>query len=97
MPLGNYWVLNVRAGFRPGSRGPFVSAKGPKTIDAPFGLIGRDGRGIRRAGQLAALKQSPPNTKSVRPEGRTAGVGLVDEEDMWGVINPRWEMWTKLV
>jgi len=27
------------AGFRPGSRGHFVSAKGPKTIDAPSGHI----------------------------------------------------------
>ena len=40
------WVAKSRAhgisriaGFRPGSRGPFVSAKGPKTIDAPSGLI----------------------------------------------------------
>jgi hypothetical protein len=34
----------IGAGFRPGSRGPFVSAKGPKTIDAPSGLIRWDGR-----------------------------------------------------
>jgi hypothetical protein len=27
------------AGFRPGKRGPFVSAKGPKTIDAQSDLI----------------------------------------------------------
>ena len=74
--LGNYRALNERAGFRPGSRGPFVSAKEPKTIDAPFGLIGRDKRGIRRAVQLTALKQGPLNTKSVRPKGQTAGVGL---------------------
>ncbi len=32
------------AGFRPGRRGPFVSAKGPKTIDAPSGLIEAEGR-----------------------------------------------------
>ena len=32
------------AGFRPGSRGPFVSAKGPKTSDAPSGLSRWDGR-----------------------------------------------------
>ncbi len=31
------------AGFRPGWRGPFVSAKGPKTIDAPSGLIQNGG------------------------------------------------------
>ena len=32
-------VLFCVAGFRPGKRGPFVSAKGPKTIDARSGLI----------------------------------------------------------
>ena len=40
------------AGFRPGRRGsfdlaqdrPFVLAKGPKTSDAPSGLMGGDGR-----------------------------------------------------
>jgi hypothetical protein len=63
------------AGFRPGSRGPFLSGKGPKTIDAQFGHIGWDGRKMRRADQLAALKQGPPVDKSVRPRGRTAGVG----------------------
>jgi hypothetical protein len=37
-------VIFCVAGFRPGSRAPFVSAKGAKTIDAPSGLITRDGR-----------------------------------------------------
>ena len=37
-------VIFCGAGFRPGSRGPFVSAKGPKTIDAPSGLIKWGGR-----------------------------------------------------
>jgi len=37
-------VMFCIAGFRPGRRGPFVSAKGPKTIDAPSGLLGTDGR-----------------------------------------------------
>jgi hypothetical protein len=32
-------VIFCVAGFRPGRRGPFVSAKGPKTNDAPSGLI----------------------------------------------------------
>ena len=55
------------AGFRPGSRSTFVSAKVDKAIDAPFGHYWR-GR-PRRGGtdQLARLKQGPPNTKSVRP------------------------------
>jgi len=37
-------VMFCIAGFRPGRRGPFVLAKGPKTIDAPSCLIGSDGR-----------------------------------------------------
>ena len=39
--LFNY---SIDAGFRPGSRGPFVSAKGLKAIDAPFGKIGGEDR-----------------------------------------------------
>jgi len=41
MCLFNYRVHEIFgiAGFRPGGRGPFVSAKGPKTIDAQFGFI----------------------------------------------------------
>jgi hypothetical protein len=37
-------VIFCVAGFRPGSRAPFVSAKGAKTIDAPSGLLPGDGR-----------------------------------------------------
>jgi len=33
-------ALSDIAGFRPGRRGPFLSGKGPKTIDAQSGLIG---------------------------------------------------------
>ena len=71
-------------GFRPGRRGPFVPAKGPKTIDAPSGLIGADGRqAARRADQLPepvlsfieGLKQGPPAEESVPPMCQTAGVG----------------------
>jgi hypothetical protein len=32
MLLGNFRIQKVKAGFRPGGRGPFVSAKGPKTM-----------------------------------------------------------------
>jgi hypothetical protein len=42
--IGELFKDTIDAGFRPGSRGPFVSAKGPKTIDAPFGHIGWEGR-----------------------------------------------------
>ncbi len=63
---------------RPGSRGPCVSAKGPKAIDAQSGR--NDSTNARkRAGQLTALKQGPPDIKSVRLEGLTADVGLKEE------------------
>ncbi len=37
-------VIFCVAGFRPGRRGPFVPTKGPKTIDAPSGLMREAGR-----------------------------------------------------
>jgi len=37
-------ILFCVAGVRPGSRGPFVSAKVPKTSDAQSGLMSGDGR-----------------------------------------------------
>ncbi len=71
----------MHAGCRPGSRDPFVSAQGPKTIDAQSGYIKRtNARG--RADQLAWLKQGPPAIKSVRPYGLTAGVELLEERVM---------------
>jgi hypothetical protein len=65
----------LNAGFRPGSRATFVSAKVAKTIDAPSGLIAEEGRQLRRADQLARLKHGPPNAKSVPPVGQPEGVG----------------------
>ncbi len=63
-------------GFAPVRRGPFVSAKGPKTIDAPSGLTKSGGTPtFRRAAQLARLKQGPLAAKSVPPLGQPAGVG----------------------
>ncbi len=54
------------AGFRHGRRGPFVSARGPKTIDAPSGLIHRERTPtMGRAVQLAGLTQGPPGDKGV--------------------------------
>jgi hypothetical protein len=38
-PFSLHRISTRRAGVRPGSRAPFVSAKGPKTNDAPPGLI----------------------------------------------------------
>ncbi len=47
------------AGFRPGSRATFVSAKVAKTIDAQSGFSARGGRKSCGADQLATLKQGP--------------------------------------
>ena len=64
------------AGFRPGRRGPFVPAKGPKTIDAPcLASLVRMDANLGRADQLASLKQGPPTDESVPPLSQTAGVG----------------------
>ena len=67
-------VIFCEAGFRPGRRGPFVLAKGPKTNDAPPASADWTDATTRRASQLAALRQGPPIDTSVRPEGRVAGV-----------------------
>ena len=64
----------------PRRRGPFVPAKGPKTIDAPFGLIGAEDASLRRADQLAPLKQGPPGQESVPPLGQTVGVSAEEQE-----------------
>lgn len=72
-------VLAIRgvAEFRPGSPGPFVLAKGPKTNDAlPAASEWTDAM-TGKAGQLAepvlthaeGLKQGPPIDTSLRPEG----------------------------
>ncbi len=37
-------ISEVIRGFVPGRRAPFVSAKVTKTMDAPSGLFGREGR-----------------------------------------------------
>ena len=44
------------AGFRPGSRDPFVSAKGPKTIDARTGMI--------KMGQTRTVREQPNSLRS---------------------------------
>jgi hypothetical protein len=68
---------------RPVGRILCCGAKGPKTNDAPSGLIGWDWRRLRSADQLAesvlsfveGLRQGPPSDKSVHPHGRAAGIG----------------------
>ena len=60
---------------------PFLSGKGPKTSDAPSGIIEGEGRQpLRRADQLAPLKQGPLADKSVPPLGQPAGVNQKEVE-----------------
>ena len=61
------------AGSRPGRRGPFVSAKGPQTRDAPSGSYEWTDPNLRRADQLAPLIQV--RQERVPPWGQPAGVG----------------------
>jgi hypothetical protein len=73
---------DLDAGFRPGSRDPFLSGKGSKTIAARFGHIRLGGREEWRACQLAepvlslakGSNKARQCLKSVRPQDRTAGV-----------------------
>ncbi len=62
-----------RTGFRPGSRGPFLSGKGPKTISTQVGTLNRPDASHGGADQLAGLKQGPLFELSVSPFGRPAG------------------------
>ena len=59
VPNSRVNVMFCVAGFRPGRRGPFVSAKGPKTIDAPSGLIGVDGRQPQEGGPTRSAQTRP--------------------------------------
>ena len=67
--------LSGNAGFRPGERGPFLSGKGPKTIDVQPGLICGTDASLRKEDQLASLKQGLQNDQSVPPLGLSASVG----------------------
>ena len=71
-------VIFCVAGFRPGRRGPFVSAKGPKTIDAPSGLIGADGRQPEEGGPTRSAQTRPASRwerPSLWPDGRRLTMG----------------------
>jgi hypothetical protein len=64
-----FWV----AGFRPGGRPTFVSAKVGKTNDAPPGRIGLIGREGGRGGLTRWARTSPPRTRaSDQGDGRQA-------------------------
>ncbi|HBP87136.1 MAG TPA: hypothetical protein DD706_05500 [Nitrospiraceae bacterium] len=93
------------AGSRPGSRAPFVSAKGAKTIDAPSGLIRPNGCQPVEADQLAefilshveGLKQGSLAHESVHLEGRTAGVGTGETNLSRTHMKERGTLYTEVV
>ena len=59
------------AGVRPGNRGPFVSAKGPKAIDAPSDLTKFGGR--RLWGGRANSLRSPMGRQFFEAPTKMAG------------------------
>ena len=63
------------AGFRPGGRATFVSAKVAKTSDAPSGLIRGEGRKLAEGGPTRRAQTRSARDKSVPPLGQPAGVG----------------------
>ena len=62
------------AGFRPGGRATFVSAKVAKTSDAPSGLIRGEGRKLAEGGPTRRAQTRSARDKSVPPLGQPAGV-----------------------
>ena len=60
-------------GFRPGSRATFVSEKVAKTIDAPSGLVGGEGRTLLKSGPTRSAQTRSANCEerpSLGPDGR---------------------------
>jgi hypothetical protein len=62
-------------GLGPAAEVLLVRQKDPKPLTPRPVLSKWTDANLRRAGQLAALKQGPPNDESVRPGERAAGVG----------------------
>ena len=63
---------NFLAGFRPGRCGPFVPAKGPKTIDAQPAKSGIDGRN-EWEDEPTRFAQTRPAVKILRTSDKRAG------------------------
>jgi hypothetical protein len=61
-----------KAGVRPGSRGPFLSGKGHKTISTQVGALNRADASHGGADQLAGLRQGPLLNLSVSPVSQLA-------------------------
>ena len=86
------------AWFRPGRRGPFVSAKGPKTIDAPSGLIEEEGREHfeERTNSQGSHKARKMRRASLLG-GQPAGVGSLGDEQFRDFQEKAWTvgMWSE--
>jgi hypothetical protein len=68
-------------GFGPAAEVILFRQKDPKPLTPrPVSLDETDAR-LRRADQLTAFTQGPPFDKSIRPEGRAAGVGQLEERE----------------
>ncbi len=69
--------LNVREmpGFAPAGEALLFRQKDPKPLTPRLALGERTDASLKRAVQLAGLKQGPPAEKSVPPLGQPAGVG----------------------
>ena len=71
------------AGFRPGRRGPFVSAKGPKTTDALSGLIWMSKRELLEGGPTRFAHTRPANLseRSLMGAGQQASVSTKEKRE----------------
>ena len=68
--------FSVLPGIAPAGEALLLWQKDPKPVTPRLAPLERADVRLRRADQLAPLKQGPPTDKSVLPFGQTAGVGL---------------------
>jgi hypothetical protein len=67
--------FSVLPGFAPAGEALLFRQKGPKPMTPRLASLERTDASLRRADQLAPLKQGPPADESVPPFSQTAGVG----------------------
>ena len=68
--------FSVRPGFAPAGEALLFRQKAPKPLTPRLVALERTDASLRRADQLAPLKQGPPADKSVPPLDQTAGVEI---------------------
>ena len=75
-----------KRGFVPVRRGPFVSAKGLKTMDAPSGLMGGEGRQLLKSGPTRSAQTRSATCEerpSLEPAGRRRSIGEEWLQDLY--------------